>query len=52
MPEYNGNVKKAFAAESFYDSPTTLETDTINFDIQEVYYSSKGTIVNKDNTLR
>jgi hypothetical protein len=32
----------------------TLETDTINFDrnIQEVYYSSKGTIVNKDNTLR
>jgi lipopolysaccharide export system protein LptA len=54
--EYNGNVKKAFAAgEAFMNSPdATLETDTINFDrnIQEVYYSSKGTIVNKDNTLR
>jgi hypothetical protein len=31
----------------------TLATDTINFDrnTQEVYYNTKGTIVNKDNTL-
>ena len=54
--EYNGNVKKAFASgEAFMSSPdATLETDTINFDrnIQEVYYNSQGTIVNKDNTLR
>jgi lipopolysaccharide export system protein LptA len=54
--EYNGNVKKAFAAgEAFMSSPdATLATDTINFDrnVQEVYYNSQGTIVNKDNTLR
>lgn len=54
--EYNGNVKKAFAAgEAFMSSPdATLATDTINFDrnTQEVYYRSQGTITNKDNTLR
>jgi lipopolysaccharide export system protein LptA len=54
--EYSGNVKKAFASgEAFMSSPdATLETDTINFDrnIQEVYYNSRGTIVNNDNTLR
>jgi lipopolysaccharide export system protein LptA len=54
--EYSGNLKKAFASgEAFMSSPdATLETDTINFDrnIQEVYYNSRGTIVNNDNTLR
>lgn len=53
--EYSGNVKKAFATgEAFMSSPdATLATDTINFDrnSQEVYYNTKGTIVNKDNTL-
>lgn len=31
----------------------TLQTDTINFDrnTQEVFYNTKGTIINKDNTL-
>lgn len=31
----------------------TLRTDTINFDrnVQQVFYNTKGTIVNKDNTL-
>jgi hypothetical protein len=31
----------------------TLATDTINFDrnTQEVFYNTKGTIVNKENTL-
>ncbi|MGO4819350.1 OstA-like protein [Flavobacterium sp. W22_SRS_FP1] len=54
--EYSGNVKKAFASgAAFMSSPdATLETDTINFDrnIQEVYYNSRGTIINDDNTLR
>lgn len=53
--EYSGNAKKAFATgEAFMSSPdATLATDTINFDrnTQEVYYNTKGTIVNKDNTL-
>jgi lipopolysaccharide export system protein LptA len=53
--EYNGNLKKAFATgDAVMTSPdATLQTDTINFDrnVQEVFYNSKGTIVNKDNTL-
>ncbi|MEL1254737.1 OstA-like protein [Flavobacterium sp. DGU38] len=53
--EYNGNVKKAFATgNAVMTSPdATLQTDTINFDrnVQEVFYNTKGTIVNKDNTL-
>lgn len=53
--EYSGNAKKAFATGNpVMSSPdTTLESDTINFDrnVQEVYYNTKGTIVNKDNTL-
>lgn len=53
--EYNGNMKKAFATgNAVMTSPdATLQTDTINFDrnVQEVFYNTKGTIVNKDNTL-
>jgi lipopolysaccharide export system protein LptA len=53
--EYNGNMKKAFATgNAVMTSPdATLATDTINFDrnVQEVFYNTKGTIVNKDNTL-
>ncbi|QOG01630.1 OstA-like protein [Flavobacterium sp. MDT1-60] len=53
--EYNGNIKKAFATgNAVMTSPdATLATDTINFDrnVQEVFYNTKGTIVNKDNTL-
>lgn len=53
--EYNGNVKKAFATgDVVMSSPdATLATDTINFDrnVQEVFYNTKGTIVNKENTL-
>ncbi|SHG21436.1 OstA-like protein [Flavobacterium defluvii] len=53
--EYNGNMKKAFATgNAVMTSPdATLQTDTINFDrnTQEVFYNTKGTIVNKDNTL-
>ncbi|GAA6773666.1 OstA-like protein [Flavobacterium sp. CGRL2] len=53
--EYSGNEKKAFATgNAVLTSPdATLQTDTINFDrnIQEVFYNTKGTIVNKDNTL-
>ena len=53
--EYNGNVKKAFATgNAVMTSPdATLATDTINFDrnVQEVFYNTKGTIINKDNTL-
>lgn len=53
--EYNGNLKKAFATgNAVMTSPdATLQTDTINFDrnVQEVFYNTKGTIVNKDNTL-
>ncbi|WP_016991010.1 OstA-like protein [Flavobacterium sp. ACAM 123] len=53
--EYSGNAKKAFASGEAFMSSTdaTLATDTINFDrnTQEVYYNTKGTIINKDNTL-
>ena len=53
--EYSGNVKKAFATgNAVMTSPdATLQTDTINFDrnVQEVFYNTKGTIVNKDNIL-
>ena len=53
--EYSGNSKKAFATGNpVMSSPdATLQTDTINFDrnVQEVYYNSKGTIINKENTL-
>ncbi|KAF2508778.1 OstA-like protein [Flavobacterium zhairuonense] len=53
--EYNGNLKKAFATgDAVMTSPdATLQTDTINFDrnVQQVFYNTKGTIVNKDNTL-
>jgi lipopolysaccharide export system protein LptA len=53
--EYSGNLKKAFATgNAVMTSPdATLQTDTINFDrnVQEVFYNTKGTIVNKDNTL-
>lgn len=54
--EYNGNVKKALATGNVVmRSPDmNLTTDTINFDrnIQQAYYKTYGTIVNKDNTLR
>lgn len=53
--EYSGNEKKAFATgNAVLTSPdATLQTDTINFDrnVQEAFYNTKGTIVNKDNTL-
>ncbi|WP_338838773.1 OstA-like protein [Flavobacterium ginsenosidimutans] len=53
--EYSGNEKKAFATgNAVLTSPdATLQTDTINFDrnIQEAFYNTKGTIINKDNTL-
>jgi lipopolysaccharide export system protein LptA len=53
--EYSGNSKKAFATgNAVMSSPdATLQTDTINFDrnVQEVFYNSKGTIINKENTL-
>lgn len=53
--EYSGNLKKAFATgDAVMTSPdATLRTDTINFDrnVQQVFYNTKGTIVNKDNTL-
>ncbi|MBF7091414.1 OstA-like protein [Flavobacterium sp. ALJ2] len=53
--EYSGNSKKAFATGNpVMSSPdATLQTDTINFDrnVQEVYYNSRGTIINKENTL-
>jgi lipopolysaccharide export system protein LptA len=53
--EYSGDLKQAFATgDPVMSSPdATLQTDTINFDrnIQQVFYNTKGTIVNKDNTL-
>ncbi|WP_413614213.1 OstA-like protein [Flavobacterium sp. N2013] len=53
--EYSGNVKKAFATgNAVMSSPdATLVTDTINFDrnTQEVFYNTKGTITNLQNTL-
>ncbi len=54
--EYNGNEKFAYASgEVVLRSPeSTLTTDTLNFDrnIQQAYYNSNGTIINKDNTLK
>jgi lipopolysaccharide export system protein LptA len=54
--EYSGELKKAFATgNAVMSSPdATLATDTINFDrnIQQVYYNTPGTIINKDNTLK
>lgn len=53
--EYSGNLKQAFATgDAVMTSPdATLQTDTIHFDrnIQQAYYNTKGTIVNKENTL-
>ncbi len=54
--EYNGNIKKAFAAGNVVmTSPeSTMTTDTIHFNrnTQEAYFNSNGTIVNKNNTLK
>jgi len=54
--EYNGDRKFAYATGSVVmRSPEmTLTTDTINLDrsIQQAYYNSYGTIVNKENTLK
>lgn len=54
--EYSGELKKAFATgNAVMSSPdATLATDTINFDrnIQEVFYNTHGTIINKENTLK
>jgi lipopolysaccharide export system protein LptA len=54
--EYSGELKKAFATgNAVMTSPdATLATDTINFDrnIQEVFYNTPGTIINKENTLK
>ncbi|MDI1255144.1 MAG: OstA-like protein [Flavobacterium sp.] len=54
--EYSGNEKKAFATGNpVMRSPDMrLTTDTIYFDrnIQQAYYNTNGTIVNKDNTLK
>ena len=54
--EYNGNMRKAFATgNAKMRSPeSTLVTDTINLDrnTQEVFYNTKGTITNRDNTLK
>ncbi len=54
--EYNGNIKKAFATGNVVmKSPeSTMTTDTVYFDrnIQEAYFNSNGTIVNKQNTLK
>lgn len=54
--EYNGDKKFAYATGNVVmRSPDmTLTTDTINLDraIQQAYYNSYGTIVNKDNVLK
>lgn len=54
--EYNGDRKFAYATGNVVlRSPDmTLSTDTINLDrnIQQAYYNTYGTIVNRDNTLR
>ena len=54
--EYSGELKKAFATgNAVMSAPdATLATDTINFDrnIQEVFYNTQGTIINKENTLK
>lgn len=54
--EYNGNVKKAFATGdvNMRSPDMRLVTDTIHFDrnIQQAYYTSGGTITNRENVLR
>lgn len=54
--EYNGEIKQALASgNATMRSPdATLYTDTIHFDrnIQEVFYKSDGTIINKETTLK
>lgn len=54
--EYNGKTQFAFATGNVnLRSPdSNLTTDTIYFDrsIQQAYYKSWGTIVNKENTLK
>ena len=54
--EYDGINKQAFATGNVVmRSPDmTLSTDTIYFDrnLQEAYYRTPGTILNKDNTLK
>jgi len=54
--EYNGNRNFAYAnGDVRLRSPDmTLTTDTINLDrnIQQAYYNTYGTIVNRENTLR
>ena len=54
--EYNGNVKKAFASGNvLMTSPeSTMTTDTIYLDrnIQEAYFNSNATIINKKNILK
>ncbi|RZJ65460.1 MAG: OstA-like protein [Flavobacterium sp.] len=54
--EYNGMNKQAFATGNVVmRSPDmTLKTDTIYFDrnIQQAYYRTPGTILNKDNVLK
>ena len=54
--EYNGNVKRAYATGNVeMRSPDmTLATDTLNFDrvSQQAFYSTNGTITNKDNVLK
>lgn len=53
--EYNGDRKFAYATGgvSMRSPDMTLATDTIYFDrsIQQAYYNSGGTIVNRENTL-
>jgi lipopolysaccharide export system protein LptA len=54
--EYNGDRKFAYATGNVVlRSPDmTLTTDTINLDrnIQQAYYNTYGTIVNRENTLK
>ena len=54
--EYNGNRNFAYATGNVVlRSPDmTLTTDTVNLDrnIQQAYYNSYGTIVNRENTLK
>jgi lipopolysaccharide export system protein LptA len=54
--EYNGNRNFAYATGNVVlRSPDmTLTTDTINLDrsIQQAYYNTYGTIVNRENTLK
>jgi len=54
--EYNGKTQFAFATGdvNLRSPDSNLTTDTIYFDrsIQQAYYKSWGTIVNKENTLK